>query len=294
MKRVMKIILILLVVIVLLLVVVLRSDGGGAAALNAITPSKTFTVEKDISYGDHARQSTDFYKAANPKADTPMIVFIHGGGWTSGDKSMYKFLAEGLTSEGYDVALPNYRIYPEVKYPAFLDDSAKAIAAIAKKEPRRPLVLIGHSAGAYNALMMAFQPNHLSDAGFGLCENIAGIVSLASPTGALPAEQEPTISIFPDRFMGDDGALRHVDRPLPPLLLINGKDDTSVHPENAVELGEALKGRDVATVKIYPDTNHVDVVKQFSRHFEKQGETKADVIRFIDNLPGKSNGTYCK
>ncbi len=288
-----KLILFLLLLMGIVIFFMLRTESGGAALINAITPSKSFTVEKDIVYGDHDRHRFDFYEAANGDDAKPLLVFVHGGGWTRGDKKMYKFVAEGLTSEGYDVALPNYRFFPEVKFPAFLDDTANAIAAVHKKHPNRYMVLIGHSAGAYNALMMGFRPGHLDKAGISMCHSVKGIVSLASPTGGLPAEKEPTISIFPDRFSGNDGALQLADRELPPILLINGEADTSVRPENASILGQALAGRDVANVNIYPDTNHVDVVKQFSRHFDHQGTTKADVLAFIEKLPDDEGDGFC-
>ena len=294
MRTLLKYILILLVVFAIVIFLMMRTENGGAALVNAITPSKSFSVEKNIAYGDHERQQFDFYTATDSDDSKPLLVFVHGGGWTRGDKKMYKFVAEGLTSEGYDVALPNYRLYPEVNFPAFLDDTANAIAAIHRKHPSRYLVLIGHSAGAYNALMMGFRPGHLDAAGIDMCHTVKGIVSLASPTGGLPAEEEPTISIFPDRFTGNDGALQLVDRQLPPMLLINGETDTSVDPGNASILGEALKGRKVAKVNIYPDTDHVDVVKQFSRHFDHQGKTKSDTMLFIEKLPDDEGDGFCR
>ena len=68
--------------------------------LNGITPSSSFSKAKNISYGDLDRQALDIYKADNSRADAPVIVFIHGGSWSEGNKDIYKFLAEGFTSEG--------------------------------------------------------------------------------------------------------------------------------------------------------------------------------------------------
>ena len=122
--------------------------------LNGITPSGSFSKAKNISYGPLERQKLDIYKADTPRPNTPMLIFIHGGSWQEGSKEIYKFLAEGFTSEGFDIAVPNYRLYPDAIYPQMLEDSAKAVTYVAKQYPDRPLVIMGHSAGAYNALMV--------------------------------------------------------------------------------------------------------------------------------------------
>ena len=102
-----------------------------------------------------------------------MLVFIHGGSWEEGSKDIYKFLAEGFTSEGFDVAVPNYRLYPDAVYPQMLEDSAKAVAHVAKQYPSRPLVIMGHSAGGYNALMVGLNKAFLSAEGISVCDRVA-------------------------------------------------------------------------------------------------------------------------
>jgi len=96
----------------------------------------------------------DIYRAEISRPDSPVLVFVHGGSWTDGSKNIYKFLAEGFTSEGFDVVVPNYRLYPDAVYPQMIEDSAKAVAFTSKQYPDRPLVVIGHSAGAYNVLIL--------------------------------------------------------------------------------------------------------------------------------------------
>jgi len=199
----------------------MRSERGQTSVLNFITPSSSYTLEKNFPFGPNPRDRVDFYMSKDSDDSKPLIVFIHGGGWNRGDKDMYTFVAEGLTTRGYDVALPNYRLYPEINNPEFLQDNARAIAAIHKRYPTRYLVLIGHSAGAYNALGMVFKPQYLEEEGVYACYTIRGVVSLAAPTGALPVETEPTLSIFPERLQGDDSFLKHLDQPLPPMLLLN-------------------------------------------------------------------------
>jgi len=292
MKRFLIGLLAILVILVITYNLILQSENGSTKVLNAITPSSTFSVDKDVSFGEGDRDRIDYYTSSTSDETKPLLVFIHGGGWNRGDKSMYKFLAEGLTSEGYDVALPNYRLHPDAIYPAFLQDNARAISAIHKKYPSRYMVIIGHSAGAYNALMMAFKPEYLEAEGIAACYTVRGIVSLAAPTGVYPMKKEPQISIFPDRLQGEDAPLKRIDQPLPPMLLLNGDEDTSVHHNNSIGLGEALEGRGIATVNVVKGADHVDPVKQFSRYFK--GSIKDDALAFIEGLPEDEGDGFCK
>ncbi len=261
--------------------------------LNGITPSSTFDKTKNVSYGDGPRQSLDIYRAETPKAEAPVLVFIHGGSWDSGSKDTYKFLAEGFTRSGYDIVLPNYRIYPQAKFPNFLTDNAEAVAYVAKEFPSRPIVLMGHSAGAYNVLMLGLQGEFLKTAGVDLCSRISGIVGLAAPTGIVPLKSERLIEIFPDRFTGEDAALNNVSAPVPALFLGHGESDTTVYPKNSEALAEKVEARGgSAVVEVYPGQSHTDVVKVLSRHFEEDTTLKADIVTFIDGTP--KTGDFCR
>lgn len=263
--------------------------------LNTITPSDSFTRAKNISYGELERQKLDIYKAESPRANSPVLVFIHGGSWTDGSKDIYKFLAEGFTSEGFDVVVPNYRLYPDAVYPRMIEDSAKAVAYAKEQYPERPLVVMGHSAGGYNALMLGLDPTYLSTQGAELCETVAGVISLSGPTGIIPLKEEPYITIFPDRFTGDDAPLNNVNGPTPPMFFGHGADDKTVYPQNSEKLAETISARGgVADIKVYEDMNHTDAVKVLSRHFDGDASLKDDIIAFMTNLP-RDNGTgYCR
>ena len=261
--------------------------------LNGITPSGSFSKAKDISYGSLARHKLDIYKAEKPRANAPILVFIHGGSWSEGSKDIYKFLAEGFTSEGFDVVVPNYRLYPEAVYPQMIEDTAKAIAYTAKQYPNRPLVILGHSAGGYNALMATLNKSFLSSESVDVCSRIAGVVSLAAPTGAYELKEEPYITIFPDRFQKDDAPLAYANSPSPSLFVMNGGDDTTVGPKNAEELAAKVTARGgAAELKIYDDVNHTEAVQFLSRHFDGKAAIKSDIIRFVDGLP--KSGNHCR
>jgi len=261
--------------------------------LNSITPSGSFSKAKNVSYGKLDRQKLDIYKADNLRVDSPVLVFIHGGSWEDGSKDIYKFLAEGFTSEGFDIAVPNYRLYPNAVYPQMLEDSAKAVAHVAKQFPKRPVVIMGHSAGAYNALMIGLNKSYLFAEGVNLCDRVSGIVSLAAPTGVYELKKEPLITIFPGRFQKDDAPLAYVDGPSPTLFVMNGGDDTTVGPKNAEELAAKVTARGGATeLKIYEGINHTEAVQFLSRHFDGKATLKADIISFVEGLP--KSGGFCR
>lgn len=262
--------------------------------LNTITPSGSFEKTKNISYGDLDRQKLDLYKTDRPKDGAPLLVFIHGGSWSEGNKGLYKFLAEGFTASGYDIAVPNYRLFPEVRYPDMIVDTAKAISYIAKANPDRSIVLLGHSAGAYNMLMTVLEPKYLSAEGLSLCDTVVGAVSLAAPTGIIPLKEEPYITIFPDRFTAEDAPLNNVKGATPPLFFGHGAKDKTVYPQNSEALAEKIVMRGgSAEVKIYQDLNHTDLVKVISRLFDGGSNLKSDIVSFIDELP-KSSGMNCQ
>jgi len=116
----------------------------------------------------------------------------------TGSKDIYKFLAEGFTQDGFDIVVPNYRLYPEGRYPTFMEDNALAVAETINRFPNRQVALMGHSAGGYNVLMLGLVPEYLEAAGVNLCEQIAGIAALSAPVGIVPLKEEPLITIFPD------------------------------------------------------------------------------------------------
>lgn len=261
--------------------------------LNGITPSSTFDRTKNVSFGDGDRDELDIYRAEKPKANAPVLMFVHGGSWDSGSKGIYKFLAEGFTKSGYDIVVPNYRIYPNAKFPDFLEDNAKAVAFTAETFPSRNVVLIGHSAGAYNVLMLALRDEYLSQAGVDRCAVVSGVVGLAAPTGIVPLDSAPLTEIFPDRFTADDAVLNNVTGPAPAVFLGHGESDTTVYPKNSTALAEKITARGgSAQVEVYPSQSHTDIIKVLSRHFDGDATLKADIVSFIEGLP--KDGNFCR
>lgn len=262
--------------------------------LNTITPSSSFSLAKNVSYGEDERQALDIYQAESPRAGAPTLVFIHGGSWSDGNKNMYKFVGEAFASEGYTIAIPNYRVYPNVVYPAFVEDTAAAIAFTAKRFPERPILLIGHSAGAYNAMMVTVDPTFLKAQGMDVCKTIVATIGMAGPYGAFPLVDDPYPIIFPDLHQGTDGPVHIIKGPTPPVFLPIGDKDTTVSPKHGEMLAERITARGgSAKFKLYPGLNHTDVAKVMSRYFDDDSTLKADMLAFIEaqSLTGKN---FCR
>lgn len=222
----------------------------------------------DISYADGARHRLDVYRARSA-ASSPVIVFFYGGSWQTGEKGWYRLLAKVLAGRGYTVVVPDYRLYPEVTFPEFLKDGAAAVRWTRDNAPQfngdpRRLFVMGHSAGAYIAAMLALDPKWL--AGAGLDSNtLAGFIGISGPYDFLPLRDPRLITIF-------GGADRPMTQPIsyafgrkPPALLLSGADDSVVDPGNSKRLAEQLRrsGQDAREV-IYPHLGHLTVLAGFA------------------------------
>jgi acetyl esterase/lipase len=146
------------------------SGCSATKVLNTLEPRFGLTVTRNLAYPPGPRHDLDVYAPRHPAPHTPVVVFIYGGGWDTGEKSQYAFVGDALASHGYVAIVPNYRIYPEAHYPDFLEDSAEAVAwakAHARAYGGDPdeLFLVGHSAGAYNAAMLTLDPRWLAAVG---------------------------------------------------------------------------------------------------------------------------------
>ncbi len=262
--------------------------------LNTITPSGSYKFAKDVAYMDGERQKLDIYQPKDPKPGTPVIIFVHGGSWDTGSKSIYKFVGEAFASQGYTTVIPNYRLYPDVVYPEFVNDTAAAIAYTAKRYPERGLIVIGHSAGAYNAMMVTVEPKYLQAQGVEVCQTIAGTVGLAGPYGAFPLKAERLLIIFPDRHTAEDAPVNLIKGPTPPIFMAIGDKDTTVSELHSTELQKLIGARGgSADYKMYPGLNHTDVVKVLSRYFDDDSELKGDILSFIEANSEKRDN-YCQ
>nr|WP_255699811.1 alpha/beta hydrolase [Jiella avicenniae] len=247
--------------------------SGCAAALNAVTPSGDYRLVSDLAYAPGERRVLDLYLPRHVTATAPVVVFIHGGSWDSGSKDIYPFVGQSLASAGIVVAIPNYRLYPQTRFPGFVEDAAKAVAHVERlvadsregiPKGRHPLFLMGHSAGAEIAGLLATDGRYLAAAGSSI-RRLSGFVGLSGPYDFLPLTEERYKRIFPKAVRQASQPVNFVSGDEPPALLITGDADTTVDPKNTRSLAARLKAAGVAvTAKIYPGIGHVGTISSFS------------------------------
>ena len=264
-------------------------------AIDAVTAydAGAAKVASGVAYGPHARQRLDVYapegsRGATERAGHPVVVFVYGGSWASGDRRHYGFLGHALAARGFVTVIPDYRLVPEVTYPAFVKDAAAAVrwaranAAAYGGDPER-LAVAGHSAGAYNALMLASDPKYTDPASPDHLP-LAAAVGLAGPYDFLPLDVRVTRRAFADApDLPATQPVNVVTADGPPLLLAHGADDTTVRPANSRALAQAARaqGRDVQ-LQIYPETGHAEILLAFSRLFRGTPPVLDAVTAFLE------------
>ena len=259
--------------------------------LNATVPAGDTRVTRDVAFMPGPRGRLDVYRPARPGG--PLVVFLYGGSWRTGDKDMYAFVARPLAARGAVVVVPDYRLFPEVRFPDFLADNAAAVAwALAHAaelgaDPARVFVL-GHSAGAYNAAMLALDPRYLAAAGASR-DRLAGVAGLAGPYDFLPIQDPDVIPVFATVNDGPASQpVSYVDGHNPPLLLLAGDADTTVRPQNTASLARrvaAAGGR--VDSKLYPGVGHIGIVTAFAPVFSGKAPVLDDVWAFIEGRVGR-------
>ncbi len=245
-------------------------------------------------FGDNPAQRLQLFVPTDPVLDPartgralPLLVFIHGGAWSSGDPHDYRFIARNLAPSGYAVALAGYRLCDEGRYPAMLEDGAAALrwvaghAAAHGGDPER-IVLMGHSAGAYNAVMLGLDRRWWSQTE--LPETaLRGVVGLAGPYDFLPLDSASTLATFGHiDELDDTQPISHVRGDAPPLLLIHGTDDTRVMPRHSLTLARALArcgGR--SETHVLDGIGHEGLIMRFSRPFLRDRRPLAHVLSFL-------------
>ena len=253
-----------------------------AALLNATVPRKGHTLEPDIAYGPDPRQKLDLYRPDTPRADGKAVIFFYGGSWDSGRKGDYLFVAQALTAGGYTVVIPDYRLYPEVRFPAFVQDGAQAVRWASDRIGSGKLFVMGHSAGAHIALMLMTNTPYLQAAGVDRMAQ-QGVVGLCGPYDFLPLTSAKLIDIFGSANNPDMEAITFARAPLPPALLIHGTADETVYPRNSERLAAAWrKAGAPVELKLYPGVGHIDVVASFAELLHKRAPAHTDVLAWLE------------
>ncbi len=254
-----------------------------ASLLNTTVPKKGYTLEADIPYGPHPRQKLDIYRPESPRADGKTVIFFYGGSWDSGAKGDYLFVAQALAARGIAVVIPDYRLYPEIRFPTFLEDAAQAVRLAADRIGLEKIFVMGHSAGAHIALMLATNTPYLAAAGVDRMK-MRAVIGLSGPYDFLPLTSSKLIDIFGGANRPEMQAITFARAPLPQALLLHGTTDTTVYPKNSINLAAAWRAAGgPVELNLYPDVGHIDMVAAFSDLLSKRAPTRDDVVTYIDS-----------
>ncbi len=244
-------------------------------------------MARDVAFGPEARHRLDVYAPRQAVGLVPVVVFFYGGGWDSGRRQDYGWVGRALASRGFLALVADYRVYPQARYPAFLEDGALAVrwavdhAAALGGDPRR-IALAGHSAGAYNAVMLGLDDRYLGAAGVDpTC--IFAVAGLSGPYDFLPFEGPITTRTFAGA--ADPGAtqpIAHARAGSPAAFLATGADDRVVLPRNTHALARALRAQGVAVEeRTYPGVDHVKLVLALSRPLRRIAPVLRDLTGFL-------------
>jgi acetyl esterase/lipase len=246
-------------VVILVSLLVVACGGFAFTAANAPALFGDFDRRADIPYGLGARQRLDVYTPTEASGK-PIIVFWYGGGWEDGKKSQYRFVGAALAKAGYVAVLPDYRLYPEVRFPDFVHDGAEALAWVVSHAAEiggdsKRIYLAGHSAGAHLAAMLAYDRPGV----------VRGFIGLSGPY-ALDPNNDTYRAIFAAPFSLDDWQpVRRVRSGAPPALLMHGEDDQVVAVRHARKMAESLEAAGVkVTLRIYPKRGHRETIAAFA------------------------------
>ncbi|WP_297019037.1 alpha/beta hydrolase [Thalassospira sp.] len=265
---------------------------AGCDKLAAYNHWQAGDIKPDVAalpYGPEARQVLDLYLPDTSMQPAPLLVWFYGGSWDSGDRAKYAFIARRFTELGYAVAIPDYRLVPDVRFPAFIEDGASALAQMkdyAGQNPDQirdvPFLLAGHSAGAYNAVHMVADPNYLQPVGLD-ADDIAGIIGLSGPYDFYPYDVAATQNAFGDTPARDSQPVEMDLAHMPPLLLITGTRDHTVLPRNSRRLAELAPEAELVEV---PDTGHAGTLIALGFYLTTDNAVLGPVKQFLrDTLP---------
>ncbi|QXI06908.1 alpha/beta hydrolase [Pseudomonas tensinigenes] len=260
--------------------------------LNALTPSQTYDKTTGIAYGDDPRQKLDVYVPRHALAGAPVVVFFYGGSWNSGSRDDYIFVGEALASRGIVAVVADYRLYPQVRYPLFLEDSARAVAWTRThirefSGNAQRMYLMGHSSGGYNAAMLALDANLLGAVGMSP-KDLRGWIGLAGPYDFLPIENPDVRPVFFWPLSPPQSQpINHVSRGAPPALLIAASRDDLVDPaRNTAGLARKMREVGVSVQDLYYSRpSHITLVATLSRPLRGLAPVLDQVVGFIEHTP---------
>ena len=243
---------------------------GQRRAAEALFLGQQFSLSSNIPYDTGARHVLDVYRPSDVgDKPVPVIVFLYGGRWQTGAKDEYKLAGDAITRRGYVAVIPDYRLAPQVKFPAWIDDAAHALRWVHDSianygGDRTQIFVVGHSAGAHTATVLSLDDRYLLRAGV-QPEVVRGYVSMAGPVDTVWTDPDVQELMGPrDGWPGTYPAQLVSSTQHQPLLLLHGVKDKTVLPGNSTALAALIKkfgGHACAT--LYQNLTHSSIVVAF-------------------------------
>lgn len=254
--------------------------------LNATITKQGYHVERDIAYGENVRQKIDVYIPDDLEKPAPVMVFFYGGSWQFGSKKDYVFLGQAFASKGIITVIADYRLYPEVYFPAFVEDGANAFHFVHEYiaeyggDPNN-LFLAGHSAGAFIAMMLTVDDHYLKQA-HAQKSWIRGTIGIAGPYDFLPLTDPKLIDLFSKQNIASTQPINFIHSKQPPIFLTHGTDDDTVGLKNAQNVTARLTSlNSPVETHYYENTGHIGIALSLAEHFRERTPLREDVTNFI-------------
>ncbi|RUT35171.1 alpha/beta hydrolase [Arsenicitalea aurantiaca] len=248
-----------------------------------------------IAYADGPRKRLDVYTPQNPSGSAPVVMFIYGGAWRSGAREDYTFVGHALAAAGFVVVIPDYRVYPEVTYPGFLEDNAQALRWVEDNvarfggDPQR-VFLAGHSAGAYNAVMLSL--DHSFQREYGVTIPIRAVAGISGPYNFYPFEYNEVRQTF-GSAPNPEGTqpVNLVTSAAPPMLLVTGTHDPIVRMQNTEVMAERLRAQGIwVTERYYEGFGHMEPVMAMGQLLRFRMPVLQDVVEFFTRFGAFPSG----
>jgi acetyl esterase/lipase len=254
--------------------------------LQALLPEADVRYAQDLTYGPAERQVLDVYRPQRG-TERPVAVFLHGGRWQYGSKAQYRLLGRTLAQHGVVTVVPNYRLYPPATFPAWVNDAAAAVRWTYDHVHRfggdaTQLYVVGHSAGAHTATLLALDDRYLRKAGVppGV---IRGVVSMAGPVDVEWTAPDIQALMGPKEHWAATYPAAQVDGAGIPLLLLHGTADETVAAGNATRLATRIRNAGgCAKAILYPGVGHLRIVLGLHFPWLLGGLVLHDLLSFMD------------
>ncbi len=252
-------------------------------------------IARDLSYGPDELQRLDVYQPEHVEESAPVLVFFYGGRWTHGEKSMYSFVGQAFAKRGYVTVIADYRKYPQVRFPTFVDDGARALAWVHDHiarfggDPER-LFIAGHSSGAHIASLLAADERYLQAQGKP-ASIVKAFAGLAGPYDFVP-DKEDLIDMFgpPERYPQMQ-ATTHIEGDEPPMLLLWGESDSVVWRRNMDRLSERIKTHSgQVRTRTYEGIDHVGIMASLTWMLRDRRPVFEDMLEFFEQYDGRTSG----